>query len=333
MGGADGIMFVCLGIRTAIPHSLEALFAQWKMLWPLGMVAIGFVGRGVAHLRQRRRERRAHQWPAVAAVVEVASVIDRIVSENNSTSVPVATLTYFYRRPDLQMGEYERFFSERKDAERWVNQYRHRTVTVHVNPANAADSVLLSEDLDGLDLRQTGNESREPNVASEAHEGLHEALSPGHRALCGVAEVLSMAGLSVSAAFLALSLFRRGAVQPAVFYWIGGVLLGLVVVAIVLIHIELWRSEGGQLLLRTYRRWCPGWMRWSFKITSALTASLLAVHQFLGDFFKFALRAWFPWLQPYAPYLVGCWLFFLSMGFLAAILRSQEELRVPAMTA
>jgi hypothetical protein len=38
-------------------------------------------------------------------------------------------------------------------------------------------------------------------------------------------------------------------------------------------------------------------------------------------------------LAPYAPYAIGCWLFFMITAFHAALLRSQEELHISVVEA
>jgi hypothetical protein len=59
----------------------------------------------------------------------------------------LATLTYFYRNPELQMGEYSRMFDEEKEAQDWVAPYKGRPVIVHVDPRDPSQSVLRKEEL------------------------------------------------------------------------------------------------------------------------------------------------------------------------------------------
>jgi len=58
-----------------------------------------------------------------------------------------AALTYFYRNPELQMGEFSRMFDEEADAQAWVARYKGRTVIIHVDPRHPSRSVLRKEDL------------------------------------------------------------------------------------------------------------------------------------------------------------------------------------------
>jgi hypothetical protein len=75
-------------------------------------------------------------------------------------------------------------------------------------------------------------------------------------------------------------------------------------------------------------------MRWSLNLTGGIGALAPLQHVFnlfhlLKDLVKYLDRQ--PWshaLAAHVPYVVGCWVFFIITAFLAAILRSQEELRI-----
>jgi hypothetical protein len=62
-----------------------------------------------------------------------------------------ATLTYSYRAPDLQIGEYSRKFGammhDEAEAQAWVEGNRGLSVMVRVDPRDTARSVLLKQDL------------------------------------------------------------------------------------------------------------------------------------------------------------------------------------------
>ena len=59
----------------------------------------------------------------------------------------LATLTYVYRNPELQMGDYSRRFANEDDAKAWANSYKGETVQGPRRPARPARSVLREEDL------------------------------------------------------------------------------------------------------------------------------------------------------------------------------------------
>lgn len=95
---------------------------------------------------------RGRNWPTVSAVVDIVSVT--FVPDNTPSmraypdlSYYLATLTYVYRNPDLQMGEYRRRFGNEDDAKSWANSYKGETVKVHIDPRDPTRSVLREEDL------------------------------------------------------------------------------------------------------------------------------------------------------------------------------------------
>lgn len=92
---------------------------------------------------------RGRDWAAVSAIIDVISVIPHMVETRYDERVMgyIATLTYFYRNPDLQMGEYSRMFDEENDAQVWAASYKGRTVMVHIDPRDPTNSVLRKEDL------------------------------------------------------------------------------------------------------------------------------------------------------------------------------------------
>ena len=90
--------------------------------------------------------------PAVTDDPDVVSVV--VQTEETRYGERVigyqATLTYFYRNPDLQMGEYCRMFDGEREANVWANSYKGRNVPVRVDPRDSSSSVLLPSDLDSL---------------------------------------------------------------------------------------------------------------------------------------------------------------------------------------
>jgi len=88
-------------------------------------------------------------WPPVPALVDVVSVVVQTEQGRGGERVIgyLATLTYFYRNPELQMGEYSRMFDGEGEAQAWAASYKGRTVTVHVDPRDITRSVLRKEEL------------------------------------------------------------------------------------------------------------------------------------------------------------------------------------------
>ena len=92
---------------------------------------------------------RGRDWTAVSAVIDVVSIVQQTVQSDHGEHVIgyLATLTYFYRKPDLQMGEYSRMFDEETGAQAWTASYKSCAVMVHVNPRDPSHSVLRREEL------------------------------------------------------------------------------------------------------------------------------------------------------------------------------------------
>ena len=89
-------------------------------------------------------------WTTVSATVDIASVDRQTENYGKGEIVSyLATLTYFYRNPELQTGDYSRAFNgdEEADAQAWAASYKGSTVTVHVDPRDPSRSVLRKEEL------------------------------------------------------------------------------------------------------------------------------------------------------------------------------------------
>ncbi|HEX4311929.1 MAG TPA: hypothetical protein VHZ25_18000 [Acidobacteriaceae bacterium] len=92
---------------------------------------------------------RGRDWPTVSAVVDLVSVQERVESTGKGDIMTwVASLTYVYRNPDLQTGDYDRSFLNQDDALAWANSLRGCTVMIHVDPRDPSRSALRKEDLD-----------------------------------------------------------------------------------------------------------------------------------------------------------------------------------------
>lgn len=300
----------------------------------LVVVAGTFTG-AERRIRSGIRARQVSHWPVLPAVIDVVSVVERIVSEKHSGRVYFGTLTYFYRNPELQMGEFERVFPSRAEARQWVDQFKGRSVLVHVNPADSTDSVLRRVDLDGLELHRPSRNLAAPMAINglNCEDDVREALGPSYRLICGLAELVGMAGLATSAVMLTFSFAIGERLHPAGYYWTCGPMLILAVLAALVLYLHLGRTEQGRHLLRTYTRWAPAWLRWSLKGTSSFFALILPVLHLTRGFLVPIVRPWMHGLMPHLPYLIGSWVFVVITAFFAAVLRSQELVRAPAQTA
>lgn len=72
---------------------------------------------------------RGRNWPTVSAVVDVVSVTFVPDDTPSMRAYPdlsyyLATLTYAYRNPELQMGDYSRRFGDKDEAQAWANSYK-----------------------------------------------------------------------------------------------------------------------------------------------------------------------------------------------------------------
>lgn len=88
-------------------------------------------------------------WPKVSAIIDIVSVVEQRGGKANEVLGYLSTLTYFYRNPELQTGEYSRMFQpgEEEDAKAWTASYKGSTVLVHVDPRDPSRSVLRKQEL------------------------------------------------------------------------------------------------------------------------------------------------------------------------------------------
>jgi hypothetical protein len=92
---------------------------------------------------------RGRDWATISALIDVVSTVVQTEQGRYGERVIgyLATLTYFYHNPDLQMGEYSRMFDLESEAQAWAASYKGKTVMVHVDPRDPSRSVLRKEDL------------------------------------------------------------------------------------------------------------------------------------------------------------------------------------------
>ena len=138
------------------PFAVVWLYRGGQTLpWPVWLVifvlvVIGSTVSSWQFIAQRWAGYRGRNWPAVSALVDLVSVQRR--EEYRSRGGPIITwvalLTYVYRNPDLQTGDYDRSFGNQDEANDWANALKGCTVTVHVDPKDPSHSVLRKADLD-----------------------------------------------------------------------------------------------------------------------------------------------------------------------------------------
>jgi len=90
---------------------------------------------------------RGKDWPTISATVDLVDVVAQNDGPRGETSSYLATLTYIYRNPELQMGDYSRKFGDKDEAQAWADSYKGSRVIVHVDPHDPAHSALRKEDL------------------------------------------------------------------------------------------------------------------------------------------------------------------------------------------
>lgn len=106
---------------------------------------------------KRWEEKRARGWPTVPAVIDLVTTAtweqDEPLAGGGVPSPPTyerkALLTYSYRNPDPQSGDYSRSFGSDEDAQDWADLCKGLRVVVHVDPRDPTRSVLRGEDIDG----------------------------------------------------------------------------------------------------------------------------------------------------------------------------------------
>jgi len=274
--------------------------------------------------RWRRKAKRARKgktgtyWPTLAATVEVATVAKRVDADKKPCWV--VTLSYFYRQPELQMGEYEREFPVESEARQWASQFKNRLVTVRVNPAKNSESVLLDSDLEGMTVPTL----IVPEFAGEARPT--PILPPNSLYASTAAGLLSIVGLAISSVLLAVGMASGGKVQSVGALWAGGVVLVLAVLATILTIAGFSRGGSKESFWRSYRHWCPAWMRWCVEGAGAGIGTLWVLDTFRQEL-PGSLRHGAAALNPSLALLLASWCFLAMAAFHAALLRSQEEVR------
>lgn len=131
-------------------------FALWVFIC---IVCIGLVQVGVngwPDFFKWWQEKWARDWPKVPAVIDLVTTAtwqeETPLAGGGVPSEPTyahkALLTYSYRNPEPQSGDYSRSFGSEDDAKDWANSCKGLKVMVCVDPRDSARSVLRGEDID-----------------------------------------------------------------------------------------------------------------------------------------------------------------------------------------
>ena len=308
-------------------HLLDAasrLLFRPELIWPVIAAVLGFNARWIRKRRslakKRTTSRAVRGWLAVSAVIDVVSVAEHLDSDGRKFYL--AALTYFYRRPDLEMGDYQREFPLKATAQEWVKQFKGRSVIVHVNPKNPADSFLLESDLEGLETHQI------PTLEMPVQLASVPALSHGSRFLTALGEQISIAGLAASGVLLAMSIVSGGRKCPHWLLWTGGGMLAISIVMMIVVQFLCRGDESAKFLVRSYRQWTPPWMLWSLKLSWAVFFVLWFMDRIRADL-PWAVQLWLNRVEPHLPYFLGFLGFLAMASFHTAVQHSQEQVRLP----
>jgi len=138
-------------IAVIVAQSSSNRQAAWPVyVIALAVGAVAALGSSWQFIAQWLNGVRGRNWPTVSAVIDLVSVQKRVESGGRGGPIItwVALLTYVYRNPELQTGDYDKSFNDPDEAQAWANSLRGCTVMVHVDPRDPSRSALRKEDLD-----------------------------------------------------------------------------------------------------------------------------------------------------------------------------------------
>jgi hypothetical protein len=125
--------------------------AYIKLLLFAAFAAISLAARYWGLFVQWLHGLRGRDWATIPAVIDIVSVVPQTKKTNYGEQERIVsylgTLTYCYRNPELQMGDFSRMFGTEVAAKAWVGSYKGRSVMVHVDPRDPSQSVLRKEEL------------------------------------------------------------------------------------------------------------------------------------------------------------------------------------------
>ncbi len=260
------------------------------------------------------RRKAAAQWPAIPATIEVVSVVESQDNEGNVLTY-LATLTYFYRNPDLQMGEYVRPFPAKQAAAQWVNQFKDRETMVRVNPQNPQESVLLDAEVNGLTTRAA------PGLEEALRMEKIPRLPERYTTISAIAEMVGVIGCVASLILFAASLEKGGVRPPQWMIWTGVAMLASMAIAFFVVLLRAEDEEAYRSFAKTYILWCPAWMRWVLNTSG--TVSLIV--WFVSRIDSGLVRYWLAATASVIPYLWFGWGFLLATAFHHAVVQSQRR--------
>ncbi len=135
---------------SSLADTVAVFSPSLKTVGFLALLALSVAARYWRFFVQWLQGVHGRDWATVSALIDVVTVVPQFgQSRQGVTSVIgyLATLTYFYRNPELQMGEYSRMFDSEEESKAWTASFKGRTVMVHVDPRDTSRSVLRMEEL------------------------------------------------------------------------------------------------------------------------------------------------------------------------------------------
>ncbi len=140
-----------------LSHIAEVILRSSPLDWvylPIAVVAVcvSMASRYRRYFVQWLDGMRGKEWQVLSAAIDVVSVV--VQTEQTRYGERIigyqGTLTYFYKNPELQMGEYARMFDIEGEANEWTASLKGVHVMVHVDPHDGTHSVLRKEELEAV---------------------------------------------------------------------------------------------------------------------------------------------------------------------------------------
>ena len=131
--------------------AIDESYRLWIFLIGMAVVvAYGIVAFCLRHFVQWVKGVRSRDWSTVSAIVDIVTVQEQYYYDRYGSKIVtgyLATLTYMYHNPEMQLGDFSRVFAKEAEARQWVTSRKGQTVMVHVDPRDPARSVLRKEDI------------------------------------------------------------------------------------------------------------------------------------------------------------------------------------------
>jgi len=289
---------------------------------PFVFLVIAFIATNWRKILRKITSGTAGDWTTASAKIEVVSAVEQLREGRYGDEITgyLATLTYFYRNPELQMGEYTRFFPLKASAQAWADQFKDRQVVIHVNPRDLTDSVLMDADLEGL------SPAAAPSLEDAVRMEQLPRLKPGYLMLSGLSEIVALGGLCMSLAALWTSIRMGTLAWPHWVVWTGVAMLAFNLASVWLVTYRAEDSNSYRAFIYGYKLWCPAWMRWGVNISGVLVFVLGLAMKIQRDL-PAGVQSLLLQVAPHIQYLVACFGFLSTGAVHVAILRSQELTR------